>query len=101
EPLFGQVDALNLERGLKIQSIDLAEKGLSPAELKSVARSVGGAAALLDRQGRRYVDKGLQYAAPSDTRAEALLLEDPLLLKTPVVRRASAATVGYSPDVWE
>jgi hypothetical protein len=31
---------------------------------------------------------------------EALLLEDPLLLKTPIVRRGAAATLGYRPEVW-
>jgi arsenate reductase-like glutaredoxin family protein len=29
------------------------------------------------------------------------LLEDPLLLKTPIVRRGSDATLGYAPETWE
>lgn len=89
------------ERGLRVQSIDLTEKGLSPGELRSVASRVGGVEALLDREGKRYVDKGLKYAAPTAARIEALLLEDPLLSRTPIVRRGSDATVGYMPDVWE
>jgi arsenate reductase len=89
------------ERGRKVQSIDLNEKGLSPGELKSVARAVGGAAQLIDKAGRRYENKGLRHADVQDERAAALLLEDALLLRTPVVRRASAATVGFRPEVWE
>lgn len=89
------------ERGMKIQAVDLAEKGLSPGELRSVAAKVGGVEALLDREGKRYVEKGLKYSAPSGARAEALLLEDPLLLKTPIVRRGSEATIGYAPETWE
>ena len=89
------------ERGRKVQSIDLSEKGLSPGELKSVARAVGGAVALLDKEGRRYENKGLRYADVNEERAAALLLEDALLLRTPVVRRASAATVGFRPEIWE
>jgi arsenate reductase (glutaredoxin) len=89
------------ERGLKVQSVDLTEKGLSPGELRSVASSVGGPEALIDREGRRYVDKGLKYSAPTGPRIEALLLEDPLLLKTPIVRRGKEATVGYAADTWE
>lgn len=89
------------ERGIRIQSIELAEKGLSPGELKSVAARVGGVEALIDRDGKRYVEKGLKYAAPTGPRIEAVLLEDPLLLKTPIVRCGADATLGFSPDTWE
>lgn len=89
------------ERGLKVQSIELSDKGMSPGELKSVAARVGGVEAMIDREGKRYVDKGLKYSAPTGPRIEALLLEDPLLLKTPIVRRGADATLGFAPDVWE
>jgi arsenate reductase (glutaredoxin) len=89
------------ERGMKVQSVELSEKGLSPGELKSVAARVGGVEALIDREGRRYVDKGLKYSAPTGPRIEALLIEDPLLLRTPIVRRGTDATLGFCPDVWE
>jgi len=32
---------------------------------------------------------------------EEELLEDPLLLKTPIVRNGKDATIGYEPDVWK
>jgi arsenate reductase-like glutaredoxin family protein len=88
------------ERGVSVSFIDLKERGLSPGELKSVAAKVGPEA-LLDREGARYRDKGLKYAAPTGPRIESILLDDPLLLKTPVVRLAKEATVGFRPDVWE
>ena len=88
------------ERRQKIQLVDLREKGLSPGELKSVAAHVGGMDALIDREGAHYVEKGLRHSAPTLGRIEALLLEDPLLLKTPIVRRGAAATLGYRPEVW-
>jgi arsenate reductase-like glutaredoxin family protein len=89
------------ERGLDVQSIELTEKGMSPGELRSVAARVGGFEALIDREGKRYVDKGLKYSAPTGPRIEALLLEDPLLLKTPIVRRGADATLGWAPETWE
>jgi arsenate reductase (glutaredoxin) len=89
------------ERGMSVHSVDLTQKGLSPGELRSVAARVGGVEALLDREGRRYVDKGLKYSAPTGPRIEALLLDDPLLLKTPIVRRGTDATVGFRPEVWD
>jgi arsenate reductase (glutaredoxin) len=88
------------ERRIKLQLVSLDEKGLSKGELRSVAAGAGGVEALLDREGNRYVQKGLKYAAPTAARLEQLLLDDPLLLKTPIVRRGSAATVGFSPAVW-
>lgn len=89
------------ERGIRVQSVDLGEKAMSPGELKSVAARVGGIDALIDRESKRYVEKGLKYAAPTGSRVESLLLEDPLLLKTPVVRRGADATLGYAAETWE
>ena len=89
------------ERGIKFQAIDLAQKGMSPGELRAVAARVGGAEALIDREGKRYLDRGLKYAAPTGPRIEQMLIDDPLLVRTPVVRDgARRATVGYRPEIW-
>ena len=88
------------ERGVRFQAIDVAEKKLSPGELRAVAARVGGVEALLDRTGKRYVDQGLKYAAPTVTRIEQLLLADPLLLRTPIVRSEAGCTVGAQVEVW-
>ena len=84
------------ERRIPFQLIDLAEKGISPGELRAVAAAVGFPA-LVDTHGRRFTDKGLSW---QDYDPEAEILSDPLLLKTPVVRDGRRATVGYAPDVW-
>jgi arsenate reductase len=55
---------------------------------------------LIDRESRRYVDRGLKYAAPTGPRIEQILLDDPLLLRTPIVRMADRATVGYQEQAW-
>ncbi|MFT3928489.1 MAG: ArsC/Spx/MgsR family protein [Myxococcales bacterium] len=89
------------ERGVKVHAVDLGEKPMSAGELRSVANAVGGMTALIDSEGKRYVEKGLKYAAPTGPRLENLLLEDPLLLKTPIVRSGKAATLGYQPEVWK
>jgi arsenate reductase len=89
------------ERGVSFQAVDLAQKGMSPGELRAVAARVGGMEALIDRDGKRYVDKGLKFAAPTGPRIETLLAADPLLLRTPVVRSAAGATVGFQQTVWE
>jgi arsenate reductase len=89
------------ERGLTVHVVDLAQKGMSPGELRNVAARVGGMEALIDREGKRYVEKGLKYAAPTGPRIEQMLVADPLLLRTPIVRSGNRATVGYAPDVWQ
>jgi arsenate reductase-like glutaredoxin family protein len=80
--------------------VDLAQKGMSAGELRNVAARVGGMEALIDRAGKRYVDKGLKYAAPTGPRIEQILVDDPLLLRTPIARSGARATVGYAPEVW-
>jgi arsenate reductase-like glutaredoxin family protein len=89
------------ERGIKVQFIDLAHRGMSAGELRSVAARVGGVEALIDREGRRYADRGLVHAAPTGPRIEAALLDDPLLLRTPIVRSGAKATLGFRPDTWD
>jgi arsenate reductase len=89
------------ERGVKLHVVDLAQKGMSAGELRNVAGRVGGLEALIDREGQRYVDKGLKYAAPTGPRIADILADDPLLLRTPVVRCDGRATVGYAPEIWQ
>ncbi len=84
------------ERALKYQFIDLAEKGLSKGELKSVMSSVP-LENLMDTNGKQYQKRNLKYLVHN---IEEELLSDPLLFKTPIVRNASKATVGYQPEVW-
>ena len=88
------------ERHVPVHAVDLAQKGMSAGELRNVAARVGGMEALIDREGARYVAKGLKYAAPTGPRIEALLVADPLLLRTPIVRAGGRATVGYAPETW-
>jgi arsenate reductase-like glutaredoxin family protein len=89
------------ERGVRFQAIDLAQKAMSAGELRGVAARIGGMEQLIDREGKRYLDRGLKYAAPTGARIEQILLDDPLLLRTPIVRDGGRATVGYCPDVWQ
>lgn len=88
------------ERRITYQLIDLAQKGPSPGELRKIASAVGGVDKLIDREGKRYLERGLKYAAPTGPRIEQALLDDALLLLTPIVRAGDRATVGFVPDVW-
>jgi arsenate reductase-like glutaredoxin family protein len=89
------------ERRADLHIIDLGAKGMSAGELRKVAAQVGGMEALIDREGKRYLERGLKYAAPTGARIEAALVDDPLLLRTPIVRCEGRASVGYAPDIWQ
>ena len=54
------------ERSVKFQFINLAEKGLSPGELRTVASAVGGVESLIDTESKRYVQKGLRHVSAAD-----------------------------------
>jgi Spx/MgsR family transcriptional regulator len=87
------------ERSIKTQFIDLKQKGPSPGELRAIASRVG-LDKLVDRESQRFRDKGLRVASFSGPLLEKTLLEDPLLLRTPIVRNGKDATVGFAPDTW-
>lgn len=88
------------ERGIKFQSVDLREKGLSKGELQSVMQAAGGLDALIDPDCKDQQALALiKYLVPEQKLAK--LLENQSVLKQPIVRNGKQATVGYQPDVWK
>ena len=87
------------ERGVGIHLVDLTQRGLSPGELENIDRALGGSGGqeLLDRDSTLFERSGLEYMV-YDPLEE--LLKNPLLLRMPVVRWGSKATIGYTPEVW-
>lgn len=85
------------ERGIRFQSIDILDKGLSKGELQSVVAAVGGIDALIDQKAKAYCM--IRYLL-QDAKAEKLM-EVPGLYKTPIVRNGRMATVGYKPEEWK
>ena len=84
------------ERRIKYQLIDIDRYGMSRGELTSVKNAVG-LPALLNEKAADY--PLVQYLAFDADEFEKLL-EDPRLIRTPVVRNGKQATVGYAPEVW-
>lgn len=87
------------ERKIKYQFIDLNEKALSKGELESVKRSVP-LNDLINKAGKAYKELNLEFIRTSSTREE-LLLSNPGLYVTPIVRNGQKATVGYHPEIWK
>ncbi len=85
------------ERGIKPHFRDLREKGLAKGELENITRKIP-LEELLDTESKQYKKRGMQYMKFD---IEEELLEDPLLLKMPIVRFGKEATVGYKADIWK
>lgn len=86
------------ERGIKFQSIELPRFGMSRGELNNVKKAVGGLDALIDHKA---ADAALLQYLAFEADKEEKLLENPKLLRTPIVRNGKQATVGYAPEVWK
>ena len=87
------------ERRIKFQQIDIDQKGLSPRELDSVIAAVG-LENLIDEKSKSPDAATMKYLSSNDQKREKLL-DDPRLIKSPIVRNGKLATVGYCPEVWE
>ena len=88
------------ERGIKLQFIDMKEKGMSKGEFRSVCQAVGGIDNLLDEKTKDQDALALVKDISADVK-EDKILENQHILKTPIVRNGKQATVGYEPDVWK
>lgn len=85
------------ERRIKYQKIDLPRYGMSPRELENVLRCVGLDAVIDEKARDAEIIKYLAY----DEDKKQKLIDNPSLLKTPIVRNGKQATVGFCPEVWK
>lgn len=88
------------ERRIRTHFVDLAERAASRGELMRFAQKFG-VAALVDERSKRYADLGLGTARYGDERWLAILVDEPLLLKVPLVRHGNARTIGLAEDTWK
>jgi arsenate reductase len=88
------------ERRIKTHFVDLQERSASLGELRRFAQK-HGAAALVDREGRRFADLGLAHARLSDERWLEKLEVEPLLLRMPLVRWQQRVTIGAAEKDWK
>lgn len=88
------------ERGIKFQFVDMKEKGMSKGEFNSVACVNGGPEAMLDANCKdRNTLMLIKYLAEEDKLEK--ILENPQVIKTPIVRNGKQSTIGYQPEVWK
>ncbi|SHI39140.1 arsenate reductase family protein [Desulfosporosinus lacus] len=87
------------ERKIKYQFVDLTMKGLSKGELQSVKTAVG-LKNLINFNAKDYKRLNMDHII-SESGREEMILNNPSLYNTPIVRNGKQATVGYVPSIWE
>ncbi|MDO9534118.1 MAG: arsenate reductase family protein [Bacillota bacterium] len=86
------------ERKIKFQFVDLTIKSLSKGELHSVKNAVG-LSSLINSKSKDYKRLNMDRIFTASLKEE-ILLNNPTLFRTPIVRNGKEATVGYEPEVW-
>ncbi len=86
------------ERRVQVQVMDLNKHRLGERELQLFIRNIG-IENLLDREDKRVKEYPACYYDRESLLIPAIL-ENPWLLRSPIVRCGSKATVGYAPETW-
>ncbi len=88
------------ERRIKYQFIDMNEKGMSKKEFTSVAQVNGGIENMINQNSKdQELLTLLKYLTEEDKLQK--ILDNPHIIKTPVVRNGKQSTLGYQPEVWK
>ena len=88
------------ERRTVIQLVDLKQKPMAPGEIKRFVQRFG-LAALLDSEGKAYIDEGLKYLKLSDADLLGRIERAPQLLRLPLVRSGQQFSVGHDENSWK
>ncbi|MBE6054747.1 MAG: ArsC family transcriptional regulator [Clostridium sartagoforme] len=87
------------ERNIKFQYIDIDLKGLSKGELNSVKRSIS-VNELINPKVKEYKSLNLDKIRSLEMKEE-ILLKNPKLFNSPIVRNGNTATLGYKKEIWD
>jgi len=88
------------ERRVKVHFVDFQERGPSAGELNRFVQRFG-ADRLIDPESKRFQELGLRHSSHSGDRWIDKLLDDPLLLRMPLVRFGNMLTVGLAEAEWK
>ena len=88
------------ERRVEVHFVDLRKRGPSPGELRRFVQKFG-VQGVLDPESPAYQAKGLQYVSASDDDWIARMVDDPMVLRLPLVRAGNVLAVGDDEDGWK
>jgi arsenate reductase-like glutaredoxin family protein len=93
------------DRRIRTHFVDLDERPAATGELKRFAQKFG-IDALIDQESKTYDELGLRHARMSDDRWLEKLMDEPRLLRMPLVRQlgqqgSGRLTVGLAEKDWK
>jgi arsenate reductase-like glutaredoxin family protein len=88
------------ERRIKTHFVDFKERAASRGELRRFVERFG-VDAVIDRSSKRLAALGLQRAFYGPDKWLDILSEEPLLLRTPLVRFGQKVTIGAAEETWK
>ncbi|HLK68501.1 MAG TPA: ArsC/Spx/MgsR family protein [Bryobacteraceae bacterium] len=88
------------ERRASIQMVDLKQKAMAPAEIRRFIDRFG-LTALLDTEGKPYLDAGMKHLKLTETELLAKIEREPKLLRLPLVRGGKLVSMGHDEDSWK
>jgi arsenate reductase-like glutaredoxin family protein len=88
------------ERRVAVHFVNLKQRPIAPGELRRFVERLG-AASLLDPTSRPYRDAGLQYLTLDATGAVDRILDNPRLLRLPLIRHGNDVTAGPAAPTWK
>ena len=87
------------ERRIAFQALDLKKHRLGEREVRLMLSTIG-ADQLIDRDDKKVKEHPACYYDREEMLIPAIM-ENPWLLKLPIVRNGNRMTTGYHPEVWE
>jgi arsenate reductase-like glutaredoxin family protein len=87
------------ERRVKVHFVDFKIRGPSKGELRRFVDK-HGVDDLIDRDAKRFHAMGLQASYYGADRWIEIAVDEPLILRLPLVRRGQDVTVGYDDTEW-
>lgn len=87
------------ERRVKVHFMDLTQRAASKGELRRFVQKFG-TEVVVDRESKRFRSLGLHAAHYGDDRWLDILSEEPMILRTPLVRCQHRLTVGADEAAW-
>jgi len=88
------------ERRVRTHFVDLNERAAALGELRRFSQKFG-VLALLDRESKRFQELGLGPARYSDDRWLEKLVDEPMMLRVPLVRYQHRLTIGLDETTWK
>ena len=87
------------ERRLELQFVDLRKRDIAPGELNRFVQKFG-LDAVIDKDGKAYEKAGLEYMRVPEEQMIDKLIDNPKLLKQPLMRAGNVLSIGWDEALW-